>query len=134
SATAKKVVSVGTYGGDSRTVTTDLTTIPPLDDMGFSYALQSGAGGAHMENNSSISGTIYSSGDIDCQTTNAVITGDAYSSKVGGKVDKCRVAYHAHADNVTNDSVGGSAYYKTSVAGSTVAGTKYANQTTPTDA
>jgi len=120
--------------GSTRTVTVDLTSIPPTDDPGFSYALQAGAGGAHMENNSQISGTIYSNGDIDCQSTQAIITGDAYSSKANGMVDSCTVNYHAHADRILDSVVDGDAYYAvnpTGIAGSTVNGTEFSGQTTP---
>ncbi|MEY4723818.1 MAG: hypothetical protein RLZZ324_1331 [Candidatus Parcubacteria bacterium] len=135
SGSTRTVTSAGTApDGSVKSIITDLTTVPPNGAMGFSYALQSGAGGAHMENNSSISGSIYSNGDIDCQSTNAVITGDAYSSKSGGSIDKCKVNYHAHADSITNSKVLGNAYYLTSIAGTTVTGTKYSGQTTPTAA
>lgn len=128
---SRSIVSVGTVGGQSRTVRVDLTTIPPTDGTGFSYALQSGSGGAHLENNSAIDGTIYSNGNIDCQSDKAAITGDAYSSKAGGMINGCTISYDAHADSVTNDKVLGNAYYKTSLAGSTVSGSKYSGQTTP---
>src|SRR5688572_16275040 len=86
----RTVTSTGTLPtGERRIVQTDITSIPPENSMNFSYALQTGEGGAHMENNSSISGTIYSNGDIDCQTTQANITGDAYSAKIGGLIDSC---------------------------------------------
>ncbi len=112
----------------------EVTTVPPTDNTSFSYALQSGQGGAYMSNNSSINGTIYSNGDVVCQSNNAIITGDAYSTKTGGKVDSCKVGFHAHADRVLNAKVMGDAYYKTDptdIAGSTVTGTKHPNSATP---
>ncbi|MEY4744765.1 MAG: hypothetical protein RL272_710 [Candidatus Parcubacteria bacterium] len=138
SGTTRTVTSVGsTASGSLTTIVADITSVPPTDTLGFSYALQSGSGGAKMDNNSTISGTIYSSGDITCQSTSATITGDAYSSKAGGKIDKCRVDYMAHADKILNSSVGQNAYYNTNptdIAGTTVSGTKFANQATPADA
>lgn len=138
SGATKTVTSVGTtFAGRTRTIKADLTSIPPEDTPNFRYALQSGAGGAHMENNAEISGTIYSNGDIICQSTQAEITGDAYSSKTGGKIEKCKVDYHAHADKILNSDVDGDAYYAvdpTDIAGTSVAGTKYSGQTTPATA
>lgn len=134
-ASNKTITSTGTSAGTSRTVTVDVTTDPSTDPMGFTYALQSGAGGAWMENNSVITGSIYSNGNIECKTTSARITGDAYSAKVGGKIDKCRVDYHAHADSILSSTVGGNAYYNVNpagVSGTTVTGTKYSGQATPT--
>lgn len=135
-ASTKTVTSTGTLAtGERRVIVTEVTSIPPENSMNFSYALQAGEGGAHLENNSEISGTIYTNGDVDCQSTQAIITGDAYSSKVGGKVNKCHVYYHAHADQVLDSTVGGDAYYNldpSGISGTTVAGTKYANQATPT--
>lgn len=131
----KTVVSTGTLpAGRARTIKADLTSIPPEDTPSFSYALQAGTGGAHLENNSVITGTIYSNGDIDCQTTQANITGDAWISKVGGSVSACHVGYHAHADKILNSTVDGDAYYNvdpTDISGTTVGGTKYPNQATP---
>lgn len=131
----RDITSVGTAaGGSTFTLKVGATTIPPTDSPGFSYALQSGEGGAHMENNSSIQGTIYSNGDIDCQSINAIIAGDAYSSKVGGKVESCRTNFHTHADKILNGSVGGNAYYlndPADIAGTTVGGAKYSGSTTP---
>lgn len=131
----KTVTSVGTApSGRIRTLTTELTSIPPEDSPSFSYALQSGTGGAHLENNSTITGTIYSNGDIDCQTTQADILGDAYSSKDGGFVSACNVGYHAHADRILNSVLGGDAYYRThpdDIAGTTVGGSSYSGSTRP---
>jgi hypothetical protein len=131
----KTITSVGTLATTSVTVVADLTTLPDADAMAFSYALQAGAGGAHLENNSEITGTIYTDGDIDCQTTAAGITGDAYVTKVNGLIDSCDVDYHAHADRILDSEVGGDAYYLTDpsgIAGTDVDGTKYPGSTRPT--
>ena len=136
SGTTRTITSVGTSSANfKQTAIVDVTTIPPTDNTTFSYALQSGNGGAHLDNNSSISGTIYSSGTIDCQSTNAVITGDAYVSLSGGKIDSCKVSYDGHADRILNSKVLRDAYFKNSpadISGTTVSGTKYPNSTTPT--
>jgi len=131
-------VTATTATGLVRKVVTDLTTIPPTDGTGFSYALQSGDGGAYMENNSAISGTIYSNSDVVCQTANAHVTGDAYVTKPGGKIDHCWVSYQAHADKILSSKVDGDAYYKddpADISGTTVpVGHKHSGSTTPTPA
>lgn len=129
------ITSVGTsLGGRRVTLATSVTTVPPSDEMDFSYALQSGTGGANLENNSSIAGTIYSNGDIDCQGTNAVIDGDAYVTRPNGFIDGCQINYHAYADYILDSDVDGDAYYDNDpdgIAGSTVLGNAYSGQPTP---
>jgi len=128
----RTVTATGTTAtGNSQIIAAEITTIPPTDDSSFSYALQSGDGGAHLENNSSIQGTLYTGGDVDCQSTNAVVDGDIYSSKTGGKIDACKVKYHAHADRILNAYVEKNAFYASDVGGTTVKGTKYPGSATP---
>jgi hypothetical protein len=115
-------------------VTAEVTTVPPTDETAFSYALQSGDGGAHLENNAEVSGTLYADGDVDCQTTQGVVDGDIWVAKAGGIIDSCTVNYNAHADKVFDSEVKGDAYYKNDpadIAGTDVDGTKYPNSTTP---
>lgn len=135
SGATRTITSTGTTAANRRAVVrVEATTVPATDSPGFSYALQSGAGGAHMENNATISGTIYSNGDIDCKSTNATITGDAYSAKTGGQIYKCKVVYDAHADKILSSSVQRDAYYKNDpadISGTTVTRTKYPNSATP---
>lgn len=131
---SRSITAVGT-APDGRTVTVaaDATTLPPTDATQFSYALQAGAGGAYLENNASVSGTIFTTGDIICQSTNATISGDAYSARAGGLVSSCRVNNDAHADRILNSKVT-NAYYRTDptdIAGSTVSDTKYPGYPTP---
>jgi len=135
SGSTRTITATGTTGnGQSKIIAIDVSTIPPQDDTGFTYAMQSGLGGAHFENNSSLVGTMYSNGDIDCQSTNATIDGDAFSSKSGGKIENCWVKYHAHADKILNGKVTKDAYYKndpTDISGTTVSGTKHSGSATP---
>lgn len=130
----RTVTSVGTGpGGKVFTVAMDVTLIPPTDSTNFSYALEVGDGGASMGNNSSVTGTVYSNNDIICSNT-AVIDGDAYVGKAGGKISNCKVNYDAHADSVLNSKISKDAYYMTDpsgVSGSTVGGTKHPNSATP---
>lgn len=126
-----------TTTGKSSTVAVGITTTPPTDNVSFGYALQSGDGGAHLENESQIDGSIYTSGDIDCQSTNAGVTGDAYVAKSGGTITDCSIGADAHADNVLNSKVAGDAYYDIDpdgISGTTVTGLKFSGSTTPTAA
>lgn len=125
----RTVTSVGTSAsGVSSTLVADLTTVPPDDEMDFSYALQSGEGGAHLENNASISGTLYSNGDVTCQSTQAGADGDIFVAKVGGMIDSCDIGFHAYADKILDSDVHGDAYYANDpadIAGTTVDGAKF---------
>lgn len=131
----RTLIATGRTGqGYVRRVTAELTSIPPTDNMEFSYALQAGQAGATLENNSSITGTLYSGGSISCSSTNAIIDGDAYVSLAGGSISACRVKYHAHADRILNSRVDRNAYYRNNpadISGTIVSGTKYSGQTTP---
>ncbi|MBN1585082.1 hypothetical protein JW899_01810 [Candidatus Uhrbacteria bacterium] len=117
--------------GNRRTVSTLVTNIPPTDNPDFSFALQAGIDGIYMENNSAVTGSVYSNGNVTCQGTNAFVDGDAYVTLPSGKVENCTVNFHAHADNILQSMVKGDAYYKTSIAGSTVSGTTFADSSTP---
>lgn len=131
----RTLTSTGTTStGISVTIIVKATSVPPTDDAAFSYALQSGEGGVYMENNSEITGTIYTDGDVECQSTIATINGDAYVTKENGMVDSCYVSYHAHADRVLNCELDGDAYYNvdpTDIQGTSVGGTKYPDSTRP---
>ncbi|MEA3249215.1 MAG: hypothetical protein U9Q03_02560 [Patescibacteria group bacterium] len=130
--TIKTVTSVGTTpGGATKTVLAEISAEPDSDGAAFGYALQSGAGGAYLENGASVSGTLYANGDITCQTTGAIIDGDAYVSSSGGMIDDCTVNYDTHADKVIDSVVGGDAYYDTDISGSTVTGAQYPGSATP---
>jgi hypothetical protein len=131
----RTITSIGTTANSRQTkIVVDATTVPPTDETAFSYALQSGEGGAHLENNAEISGSLYANGDVDCQSTQAEIDGDVYVAKTGGIIDRRMVNYHAHADRILNSNVGGDAYYQNDpadIAGSDVTGVKYSASTTP---
>lgn len=131
----REITSTGTTtGGRSVTLSVVATTEPPSDAPPFAYALQSGEGGAHLENSANITGTIYSNGDVTCQSTQAGVTGDAYSAKVGGKIQSCNVGADAHADNILDSVVQGDAYYyldPSGITGTTVGGLKFPGRPTP---
>jgi hypothetical protein len=131
----KTITSTGTTpSGATKTIMTEATTEPVTDDPTFGFALQTGGGGVYLENNSTIGGTIYSNGNVTCQTSAAIIDGDAYSAASGGTIDACTVNFDAYADNIINSQITGDAYYDVDpdgIAGSTVTGTKYPGSTTP---
>lgn len=132
----RTLTSVGTTSdGVTARVKIDSTTIPDGDDgLVFTYALQVGQDGAYVANNATVNGTVYSNGNVSCGT-NGRINGDAYSALSGGSITNCRVDYDAHADRILNSTVYRNAYFRTSptdIAGTTVSGTQFANQATPT--
>lgn len=132
---SRTITATGTTNkGQSKVIAVDVTTIPPQDDTAFTYAMQSGSGGAYFANNSALIGTMYSSGDIICHSTGATIDGDAYSSKSGGLIDSCQVNYYAHADKVLDSIVNLDAYYQNDpadIAGTAVGGSKFPGSATP---
>lgn len=131
----RDITSVGTStSGYSQTVKAELTTVPPSDAVTFSYALQAGDGGAYLANNASIQGTLYTGGDVSCQSTQGGTVGDIWISKTGGTIDSCSVGGNAYADNILNSAVAGSAYYSqdpSGISGTTVGGSKYPGSSTP---
>lgn len=135
SGSSRTITSTGTSPtARQATIIVTATSVPRTDDPAFSYALQAGDGGAHLENNAEITGTIYSDGDVDCQSTQAGVTGDAYVSKVGGAIEQCDIGFHAHADKILDSEVGGDAYYQNDPADiedTDVEGNKYSGSTTP---
>lgn len=135
SGTNRTIAATGrTSRGQTEEITVEATTIPQDDDSSFGYALQSGDGGAHLENNAEINGTLYANGDVDCQSTQAAVTGDIYVAKTGGEITSCTTEYHAHADRIIDCEVGGDAFYRNhpaDISGTDVDGTKYAGSTTP---
>ncbi len=136
SGAARTAISTGTTAtGKTAAIKTDFTTDPEYDNPSFSYALQAGAHGVHMENNSTVSGTVYANGSIDCTSTNAVITGDAYVALADGSISSCKVQNDAHADRILNSKVLKDAYYRNDpadISGTTVTGTKHSGSATPT--
>ncbi len=132
SGTGRHIRATGTVpGGRTKVVETDVTTIPPTDNTTFSYAMQTGDGGAHLENNAQISGTLYADGNVDCQSDQAKVDGDLYVAKTGGMILSCTVNYDAHADKILTSKVLRNAFYQSDITGTTVTGTKYPGSPTP---
>ncbi len=131
--TDRHIRSTGTVpGGRTKVIETDVTTIPPTDNATFSYAMQAGDGGAHLENNAQIFGTLYAGGNVDCQSLQSKVDGDLYIAKSGGSIQMCTVNYDAHADNILNSHVVRNAFYSASITGTTVDGATFPGSATPT--
>lgn len=82
----------------------------------FKYGTQAGQGGFIFQNNSHVSGNLYSNGNI-VGSNNAYITGDAYVAGSTGSISNMRVGYggvgNAHANTVTGSTVTGTLYCQT---------------------
>lgn len=133
---SKTITATGTSaGGVTQTIRTQASTDAPSQSQpGFDYAVQASDLGVQLENNAEVNnGVVYTDSDVTCGN-NAEVNYDIFVSKVGGKIDNCDGVIDAHADKVLNSQVLGDAFYKNDpadVAGTSVAGTKFANQATP---
>lgn len=131
SGSERTVTSTGSAPGDAtRKIRVKATNSPDTNHAAFSFALQVGDSGVYMQNGSTASGTIYSNGSVSCQSTNAVIKGDAYVASNGNSLDKCRVKFDAHAATITNAEINRDAYY-TSISNTTVDGTSNPGTASP---
>ncbi|MEK7516030.1 MAG: hypothetical protein AAB562_00365 [Patescibacteria group bacterium] len=131
SGSERTVNSTGAAPGDAtRKIRVKTTSSAETGNAVFSFALQVGDSGVYMENGSIASGTIYSNGSVSCQSTNAVIKGDAYVASDGNTLDKCRVKYDAHAHTIMNSDIDRNAYY-TSISNTTVDGTSHPGSASP---
>lgn len=88
--------------------------------VSFHYGIQVGGLGVTMSNNSSVIGNVYVDHDIACGN-NSTITGDAFVSGIGHKINNCKVSNNAKADSVLSSTITGNLYYSTSKAGSSAA-------------
>ncbi len=130
----KQIISLGDVGSLQRKTTIKLKT---GDGEVFKYGTQAGVGGFVFQNNSHVSGSIYSNGNI-VGSNGAYITGDAFvagntgsisSICVGGTISggACTGATtgDAHAHTITNANVNGTIYATSSATGSTASGSIY---------
>lgn len=141
----RTVTSVGTsVTGQTKTVKSDVTNLPPTTAMTVAAAVQAGSSGIGAANNVTITGDgdtvdtvtdsdVTSVGDITC-SNGAKISGNVSVTRSGGKVDGCKITRNGYADILSNDTITLDAYYLTpitGIAGSTVSGTKHPNSATP---
>jgi hypothetical protein len=89
-------------------------------NVGFNYGLQVGLGGLEMDNNSEVSGNIYSNGNID-GAPGATITGDVIVAGPTGTIDEVEVSNNSYSHFIEDSTVGGNASHyslaRTSVTG-----------------
>jgi hypothetical protein len=106
----KEIVSLGDLNSFQREVT---VTLRAGDGAVFKYGTQAGQGGFVFQNNSHVSGSLYSNGDI-VGSNGAYITGDAFVAGSTGTISNMRVGYggtgEAHAHTVTGSTITGNLY------------------------
>ncbi|MBU1102322.1 pilus assembly PilX N-terminal domain-containing protein [Patescibacteria group bacterium] len=99
------------------------------ESVSFYYGVQVGEGGLIMNNNSSVTGNIYSNGTIQ-GGNGATITGEAWVSGATNSLNSVIVGSHAHANTISNCQITGDAYYQ-NISGSTVGGISYPGSPNP---
>lgn len=87
--------------------TVQVTARTGTTSVNFNYATQAGNGGFQMDNNSSVVGSIYSSGNIT-GSSGATVTNNATVSGATGKIDGITVNGNATAHFLEDITVGGS--------------------------
>jgi hypothetical protein len=106
-----------------------------FDIVSFSYALQLGNQGLHMEDWTTVKGSVYTSGSIVNDSTwwwlwwllgQRSITGNAYTSGTTSAIINSAIGGEARSHTLTNDRVKNDAWY-TAISGTTVGGTKHPN-------
>lgn len=128
----RTIVSTGFTRIMTKKIKVSVESAPTSSGISFSYALQIGAGGAKLENNTAVYGSIYSNSDVICTSNDlSLITGDLTVSGSTGKIEKCKINYDAKAHNLEDSDIGRNAYYKTISSKTKVAGIKYPNSLDP---
>ncbi len=106
----KQSVSLGDINSYQRKSSITLKT---GDGVVFKYGTQAGLGGFIFQNNSHITGSLYSDGNI-VGSNGAYITGDAYVAGSTGLISNMRVGFggtgDAHAHTVTGSTITGAVY------------------------
>ncbi|MEK7661973.1 MAG: hypothetical protein AAB355_00515, partial [Patescibacteria group bacterium] len=118
----KEILSSGDTESLVRKVRTRLTV---SSGASFNYGVQVGDGGFYLQNNSSISGNVYSNGSIVGSGSN-IVKGDVVSAGSSGSISGVHATSSAYAHTISNSTIDKNAYYQ-SISGTTVSGTKYPN-------
>lgn len=116
----REVVSVGDKNNVIR-ITRAL--LAQGDGVAFNYGVQSGEGGIHMKNFSSIVGNIYSNGPVTGENSNTT-SGDVVSAGPAGLIEGVYATGSGYANTVTDSEIDGDVYYQ-NISGTTVGGTSY---------
>jgi hypothetical protein len=130
---ATKVIKVDAYIPNSTSPTAhrqvQITSTRGLKNFGFNYGVQAGIGGVVMDNNSQITGNIYSNGNVVGCNNGCKITGDAVIAGASGNINKMTVLGNATVHSLTNSSVSKN-FKGNSVTSSTISGTASVNTLT----
>ncbi len=107
----KQIVSLGDVSSLQRKTSVLLKT---GDGAVFKYGTQAGQGGFVFANNSFVSGSLYSNGNI-VGSNGAYITGDAYVAGTSGFISNMNIGHNgtisnAHVHTITNSTVTGTIY------------------------
>ncbi len=108
----RQIISLGDVNNFERQVDVVLRT---GEGVVFKYGTQAGQGGFVFQNNSYVTGNIYSNGNI-VGSNGAYITGSAFVAGDTGSISNMRVGYggtgDAHANTVTGSTITGNLYCK----------------------
>lgn len=116
---------VDTIGDKNKSFRKRDTTLSQGDSVSFNYGVQVGQGGLLLENGSSVSGNVYSSGAVNASSSN-YIRGSTISAGPSGLVMGVHGTSSVYANRIKDSTVEGDAYYVT-ITNSTVWGTLYPN-------
>ncbi len=119
----KRVSAVANISGIVRKTSLTITTSAGVS---FTVGVQVGNGGLQLDNNSTVTGNVYSAGNIVGQSKNK-ISGSVVSAGSTGSVTGIitTTGSSIYANTINDSIVGGDAYYKTISNNSTVVGTRY---------
>jgi len=106
----QEILSEGNLNDHIRTVVKDITV---TDGFSFNFAVQVGIGGLELQNNSSVVGNVYSSGQIRSVNSGTRIYGDIVSSGPNGIINAVNATGTAYAHEIKGGSkICGDAYYQ----------------------
>ncbi len=127
-ATGKKISSSATVIENYRKMETNLLY---GTGVAFHYGVQVGNGGFILENSSSVTGNIHSSGPV--VGSGNIVRGSVISSGATGVIDGIHATGTAFAHTIRNSDIDGDAYY-TTISGTTVGGTSHPGSADQTSA
>ena len=119
------VRAVSRAGRAQRVGVVELDRVP---GTAFSYGLQSGNGGFHIGNNSTLIGNAFSNGTISGQG-GAEIIGNVISAGPDGRIEGVSITGSVRAHTIDGATIDGDAYYNELTGGSAISG----SSTTPYD-
>ena len=117
----KQVVSNSTLNNNVRKMQVDMVF---GTGVSFNYGVQTGQGGFVLQNSSSVTGNIYSSGTIS--GSGNTVYGDAVSASSIGLINNIHTTGSAYAHTIQNSTIDKNAYYVTKT-NTSVGGISYPN-------